>query len=75
MSNISPFKHDISHCPGSDVRLMPFGGTEICECSLRNSCYRYQAYCDPARPAIISCILPLECMDDNHCLYCETKNI
>lgn len=75
MSNISPFKHDISHCSGSDVRLMPFGGTEICECSLRQSCYRYQAYCDPARPAIISCILPLECMDDNHSLYLKTQNI
>lgn len=47
MSNISPFKHDISHCSGSDVRLLPYGGTQICDCSLKRFCYRYQAYCDP----------------------------
>ena len=62
-------------CSGSDVRLLPYGGTEICDCSLKHSCYRYQSYCDPARPAFISCILPLGCMDDNHCLYWKTQNV
>ena len=67
--NISPSKHDISMCTGYDLRLLHDGSTEICDCELKQSCHRYQAYCNPDKPTVVSCIFPLECMDNNHNLY------
>jgi hypothetical protein len=67
--------HDISHCSGQDVRLLPYGGTEVVKCSICNKCYRHVAYNDPARPPVVSMILPLDCIDHNHNLYYPTQNV
>lgn len=58
--------HDIAHCSGSDVRLTPYGGTEVIQCQLRHQCLRFKAYNDPQRPPVVWMLLPLECIDNNH---------
>lgn len=74
MNVSSPFKHDITHCSGSDVRMHQFGGTEIIYCEKRRDCYRYKAYLDIHRPNVVSMLMPLQCIDNDHEMYMPCQN-
>lgn len=65
--------HDITHCSGQDVRLKPLGWVETCICQLRNTCKRHQAYKEIPKGMVVAMLMPLDCMDNDHNMYCENK--